>query len=86
MSPAYDINPVETGSGLKLNISDSDNSLDLELALEVCEFFRLEKDRAKKIIAEVKSAVRNWSIIATKYGISKSDQDIKAIAFQRAES
>jgi len=86
MSPAYDINPVETGSGLKLNISDSDNSLDLDLALEVCEFFRLEKDRAKEIIAEVKSAVRNWSIIATKYGISKSDQDIKAIAFQRAES
>jgi len=86
MSPAYDINPVETGSGLKLNISDSDNSLDLDLALEVCEFFRLEKDRAKKIIAEVKSAVRNWSIIATKYGISKSDQDIKAIAFQRAEN
>ena len=85
MSPAYDINPVETGSGLKLNISDSDNSLDLDLALEVCEFFRLEKDRAKEIIAEVKSAVRNWSIIATKYGISKSDQDIKAIAFQRAE-
>ena len=86
MSPAYDINPVETGSGLKLNISDSDNSLDLDLALEVCEFFRLEKDRAKEIIAEVKSAVRNWSIIATKYGISKSDQDIKAIAFQRAEN
>ena len=86
ISPAYDINPVETGSGLKLNISDSDNSLDLDLALEVCEFFRLEKDRAKEIIAEVKSAVRNWSIIATKYGISKSDQDIKAIAFQRAES
>ena len=86
ISPAYDINPVETGSGLKLNISDSDNSLDLDLALDVCEFFRLEKDRAKKIIAEVKSAVRNWSIIATKYGISKSDQDIKAIAFQRAES
>ena len=86
ISPAYDINPVETGSGLKLNISDSDNSLDLDLALDVCEFFRLEKDRAKEIIAEVKSAVRNWSIIATKYGISKSDQDIKAIAFQRAES
>ncbi len=86
ISPAYDINPDETGSGLKLNISDSDNSLDLDLALDVCEFFRLEEDRAKEIIAEVKSAVRNWRGIATKYGISKSDQDIKAIAFQRAEN
>ena len=65
ISPAYDINPVETGSGLKLNISDSDNSLDLDLALDVCEFFRLEEDRAKEIIAEIKSAVRNWSIMLT---------------------
>ena len=86
LSPAYDINPVETGSGLRLNISDSDNSLDLDLALEVSEFFRLKKDRAEEIIAEVKSAIRSWRIIATKYGISKSDQEIKAIAFRRAEN
>ena len=40
LSPAYDINPVETGTGLKLNISDNDNSLDIDLAMEVHEFFR----------------------------------------------
>ena len=32
LSPAYDINPVELGTGLKLNISDNDNSLDIDLA------------------------------------------------------
>lgn len=85
MSPAYDINPVENGSGLKLNISENDNSLDINLAMEVREFFRLEEDRAKEIITEVKSAVRNWRDIATKYGISRSDQELKAIAFQKAE-
>ena len=59
LSPAFDINPVETGTGLKLNISDSDNALDLNLALEVSTYFRLSQERAFQIIQEVKNAVRN---------------------------
>ena len=48
LSPAYDINPVSIGDGLKLNISESDNSQDLSLALEVAEYFRLKPAQAKK--------------------------------------
>ena len=48
LSPAYDINPVETGTGLTLNISDNDNSLDLELAMEVHAFFDYQKNKLKK--------------------------------------
>jgi hypothetical protein len=39
---------------LSLNISDKDNSLDLELALEVTTYFRLADDAAKQIINQVK--------------------------------
>ena len=39
LSPAYDINPVETGMGLKLNISEDDNALDLDLVLSVAPYF-----------------------------------------------
>lgn len=85
LSPAYDINPVETGSGLKLNISDNDNSLDLDLAIEVSAFFRLSEERAYEIIKEVIASVRNWRKIATKYGISRSEQELKALAFEKAE-
>jgi len=85
LSPAYDINPVETGTGLKLNISDNDNSLDLELAMEVREFFRLTEDRASEIMEKVKSSVRNWKDLATKYGISRAEQALKALAFSRVE-
>ncbi len=85
MSPAYDINPVETGSGLKLNISDTDNALDLDLALDVSEFFRLSEGRAREIILEVKSSVRNWKNVATRYKIPRSEQELKAMAFQHAE-
>lgn len=86
LSPAYDINPVETGTGLKLNISDEDNSLDLNLAIEVCEFFRLSEERAQEIISEIKSVVCTWKEVATKHGISRSEQELKSLAFAIAES
>ena len=82
LSPAYDINPVETGVGLKLNISDDDNSLDLNLAMEVSEFFRLSEKRATEIKEEVIRAVSHWREVATKYGLSRAEQELKAIAFK----
>ncbi len=85
LSPAYDINPVETGTGLKLNISDEDNSLDLDLALQVREFFRLSEPKSTAIMDEVKMAVKSWRITATKYGISRVEQEIKALAFSVVE-
>jgi serine/threonine-protein kinase HipA len=84
LSPAYDINPVETGNGLKLNITENDNVLDLTLALDVCMYFKLSKNRAEEIIEEVKSSVKNWRIIASKYGISHTEQEVKSKAFQQA--
>jgi len=86
LSPAYDINPVETGIGLKLNISDEDNSLDLNLAMDVSEFFRLTEKRANEIIDEVLKAVSNWQYMANKYGISRVEQELKSLAFKSKKS
>jgi len=85
LSPAYDINPIETGLGLKLNISENDNSLDLELAMQVCEYFRLTDKKAKQIIFDVTKAVKDWRNIANKYKLSRTEQEIKAKAFSQAE-
>ncbi|MEQ8533006.1 MAG: HipA domain-containing protein [Imperialibacter sp.] len=82
LSPAYDINPNESGTGLKLNISEFDNALELGLAMEVHTYFRLDEARALEIIEQVKSVVGKWREVATKYGISKSSQELKAMAFQ----
>jgi serine/threonine-protein kinase HipA len=82
LSPAYDINPNETGTGLKLNISDEDNSLDLNLAMEVSEFFRLSENRATKIMEEVLNAVESWKEVAIKYEISRVEQELKGKAFK----
>jgi serine/threonine-protein kinase HipA len=86
LSPAYDINPIETGTGLKLNISDEDNSLDLNLAMDVSEFFRLTEKRANEIIDEVLNAVGHWQDIANKYGISRVEQELKSLAFRTARN
>jgi serine/threonine-protein kinase HipA len=78
--------PVETGTGLKLNISENDNALAIDLALEVIPYFRLSENRAKQIIEQVKGSVQNWRQIASKYGISKTNQELKARAFRQAEN
>ncbi|PZE18242.1 type II toxin-antitoxin system HipA family toxin [Putridiphycobacter roseus] len=82
LSPAYDINPVETASGLKLNISANDNSLDLDLTMEVHQFFRLTEEKANEIKKTVINSVKNWRSLANKYGISRAEQELKALAFK----
>ena len=53
LSPAYDLNPNPSGQGLTLNISLAENTLDLDLAMEVRSFFRLTDKRASEIIEQV---------------------------------
>jgi serine/threonine-protein kinase HipA len=81
LSPAFDINPNESGTGLSLNISENDNSLDLNLALEVAEYFRLNIKRAKEIIEISIKSVRDWRLIAKKIDIPKEEQDMMSPAF-----
>ena len=82
LSPAYDMNPNPKGTGLKLNISTNDNSLDLNLAMEVVPFFRLDEKRASDIVQNILSVVSEWKKIATKYKISKNEQDLMKSAFR----
>ena len=82
LSPAYDINPDEYGTGLKLNISENDNSLDFDLVMSITPYFGLEPARAESILAEVKRAVSGWRKLVTKYGIPKSEQDAMERAFR----
>lgn len=82
LSPAYDVNPIETGTGLKLNISEDDNSLDLGLAREVAPFFRLDKTKANSIIQKMTEIVGTWKEVATKYKIPRSEQELMERAFR----
>ncbi|WP_394994114.1 type II toxin-antitoxin system HipA family toxin [Emticicia sp.] len=84
LSPAYDINANEDGTGLKLNISENDNSLEIDLALEVAPYFRLTQVKAKQISESIKKAVSAWQSAANKYKIDKNEQELLRRAFQNS--
>lgn len=81
LSPAYDLNPNHNKQGLHLNITDNSNALDYQLAFEVKDFFRLTEAEATAIYDEVLSKVKHWQAVATKLGISRSEQITKQGAF-----
>lgn len=82
LSPAYDVNPDEYGNGLKLNISEEDNSLDFDLAISVAPYFRISTPTAVSILSAVKKSVSGWTKVAMKYGISRSEQEQVGSAFR----
>ena len=82
LSPAYDINPNQDGTGLSLNISEEDNSLDYDLALEVAGYFRWDLGEAKEYIALVKKEVINWREMAKAMKISNAEVNFMERAFR----
>jgi serine/threonine-protein kinase HipA len=84
LSPAYDINPVYFGTGLSLNISSDDNSLDFDLALSVAEYFRLTGSKARSIVTQAKETVSKWTALANKYQIPRQEQEQMSVAFELA--
>lgn len=83
LSPAYDINPIEKGIGLCLNISEDDNSLDFDLCMSVIEYFRWEKEEADKFIQKTKKTVCQWRTMANQLKIPQSEQEIMVTAFEK---
>ncbi len=83
LSPAYDLNPDPHGTGLSLNISESDNAPSFDLALEVAPFFRLKPPSAEAILREIKETVAGWKGHAKALGIASAEQEIMAAAFER---
>jgi serine/threonine-protein kinase HipA len=79
------MNPNAQGAGLRLNISETDNAQDLELALSVASVFRLSRARAGEITAEVMEAVRQWRTVASSHGLARSAQDRMRRAFRVAD-
>lgn len=83
LSPAYDINPIEKGTGLSLNISENDNSLDFDLCMEVIDYFRWEEKGAINFISQTQKVVSQWKERASQMNISHREQTMMASAFER---
>ena len=83
LSPAFDINPIPSSTGLSLNISEYSNALDLDLARAVAEKFRVNDKKMEAIINKVSQAVDHWRQIAARVGISRSEMERMRNAFLR---
>jgi serine/threonine-protein kinase HipA len=81
LSPAYDINPNEYGTSLSLNISETDNSLNFDLALSVGVYFRINAKQGYEIIKKINAAVNKWRSFSKEIGIAKQEQDRMESAF-----
>ncbi|MGY5847960.1 type II toxin-antitoxin system HipA family toxin [Salegentibacter sp. HM20] len=82
LSPAFDINPTPIASGLKLNISETDNALDFELVREVAPYFRLKEKEANAIINKIQKNVGEWRQVALDLGISRNEMELMENAFR----
>ncbi|MEO1451438.1 MAG: HipA domain-containing protein, partial [Bacteroidota bacterium] len=74
LSPAYDINPNPQGRGLSLNISETDNQLNLDLCQEVSYLFRWEEQAAQAYIEQACTLVQSWERLAESSGISRLER------------
>jgi serine/threonine-protein kinase HipA len=81
LSPAYDLNPSIDKDGLALNIDYANNSLDLELAKSVGQYFQLQTNRMTEIINEVKNATSQWKTLAKTIGIARAEIELMDKAF-----
>ncbi len=82
LSPAFDINPSIEKNGLALNIDGNDNSLDLNLAKSIGDYFQLTLKEMNTIIKEINKSVMNWQMVANQIGISRKEQKMMASAFE----
>ncbi len=82
LSPAFDINPSIDKDELALNIDTNNNSLDIDLAKSVGEYFQLTDSEMNSMNAKVRSAVSNWKKLAKEIGISRSEQELMSAAFR----
>lgn len=82
LSPLYDVNPVPYGEELSLNVNESDNRINVDLAIETAERFGIGKNEAVKTAAEIiKTVESNWRRIASNCGISRGQIESMRPAF-----
>lgn len=88
LSPAYDLNPMPIDLKprvLSTMITEDDSTASLHLAMEVAGYFELDTAKAKAISKEVAQPVAMWRKEATRYGLSRTEIDRMASAFEHED-
>lgn len=84
LSGAYDMNPAPGSQGLKLNVSEADNAMDLDLARSVAAYFRVSGKLADEIVTRSRAVVNQWPKIADSLQLRGREKERMAAAFRLA--
>lgn len=88
LSPAYDLNPVPIDIKpriLTTAINEDDGTASLGLAMEVASYFELNDDQARNVAEQVGNAVANWRDEAARHGLTRTEIDRMASAFEHED-
>lgn len=88
LSPAYDMNPAPSDIKpriLTTAINLDDGTASLNLAFDVAAYFELSSGEARSIVAQVGQAVAMWRKEAARLGLTASEIDRMASAFEHAD-
>jgi serine/threonine-protein kinase HipA len=88
LSPAYDMNPVPIDIRpriLSTAINEDDGTAALALAMEVAGYFGFGAAAAGAIAAQVGKAVSKWRDEAARQGLTKTEMDRMASAFEHRD-
>jgi serine/threonine-protein kinase HipA len=89
LAPAYDMNPVPTDIKprvLTTAIDLEDGTASLERAMDVASYFELDAKAARTIASEAGRAVATWRAVANSLGLSPSEIQRMASAFEHDDS
>ncbi|RKR38039.1 type II toxin-antitoxin system HipA family toxin [Paraburkholderia sp. BL17N1] len=80
LAPAFDINPFpDKDPELKLWLNEDYGPVDsIEAVMNEAPYFRLSADEAKRILNEVRNAVRDWKRVAKSAPVGMTDDDLDA--------
>jgi serine/threonine-protein kinase HipA len=81
LSPAFDMNPVPTGSEHAIALDEGDHTPDVEVVRRTAGYYRIKPPRAEAIIREVREAVGQWRKIAARLGVHRDEIESMAPAF-----
>jgi serine/threonine-protein kinase HipA len=82
LSPAYDINPSIERQALSLAINETESDCDVNIALEACRDYGLDRSEATAVIEQVRAAVAFWRREAGALNVPRSEQSLMSRAFE----
>lgn len=87
LSPLYDVNPIPYGNELSLNVTETDNSISVPLAIKTAGYYGISEPEARQAAGHILHTVgENWVSVARSYKLGKGAIEYMRPAFSACES